>query len=350
LAPVTLRSVIIVAALAGALAGQGKQDQAKQGPSGAYQQAARLPARILDFKATPASIQPGQGAMLMWSTENPNSVTIDPEVGNVTARGSKQVKPSATTTYTLTVRGPNGDVTKTVKVTVAGTTERAAAAAPAPSTATSKPTPRMADGKPDLSGVYNSSSFNFGGVAVRGQNDPIAAKLKPGAEKFKVVRGPDDAGLYSTCSPTGVPGAYFVPYQWEIVQGRDRVVIVYEYPHLFRVIPTDGTPHPADPDPTWMGDSIGRWVGDTLVVDTIGFNDKTELPGGFKHTEALHVVERFHRTDLNNLDYEATVEDPNVFEKPWTISRGFPLRPDLTKVDEFICENNKDYSKFFEKK
>ena len=346
----TFRSVILVVALAAALAGQGKQDQAKQGPSGAYQQAARLPARILDFKATPASIQPGQGAMLSWSTENPNSVTIDPEVGSVTARGSKQVKPSATTTYTLTVRGPNGDVTQTVKVTVAGTSERAAAAAPAPNAATPKPTPRMADGKPDLSGVYNSSSFNFGGVAVRGQNNPITATLKPGAEKFKVVRGPDDAGQYSTCSPTGVPGAYFVPYQWEIVQGRDRVVIVYEYPHLFRVIPIDGTPHPADPDPTWMGDSIGRWDGDTLVVDTIGFNDKTELPGGFKHTEALHVIERFHRTDLNNLDYEATIEDPKVFDKPWTISRGFPLRPDLTKVDEFICENNHDYSKFFEKK
>ena len=344
------RWAIMTAFMASVLAGQGKQDQAKQGPSGAYQQAARLPARILDFKATPASIQPGQGVMLVWSTENPNSVTIDPEPGSVTARGSKQVKPSATTTYTLTVRGPNGVETRSVKITVAGTVERATAAALAAGGSAPKPAPRMADGKPDLSGVYNSSSFNFGGVAVRGQNDPIPAKLKPGAEKFKVVRGPNDAGLYSSCSPTGVPGAYFVPYQWEIVQGRDRVVILYEYPHLFRVIPTDGTPHPADPDPTWMGDSVGRWEGDTLVVDTVGFNDKTELPGGYKHTEALHVVERFHRTDFNNLDYEATVEDPNVFEKPWSIVRGFPLRTDLTKVDEFICENNKDYSKFFEKK
>ena len=320
--------------------------QAKQGPSGAYQQAARLPARVLDFKATPASIQPGQAVMLVWSTENPNSVTIGPEPGNVTARGSRQVKPSATTTYTLTVTGPNGTETRSVKVTVAGTVERASTN----SKAGPSPTPRMADGKPDLSGVYNSSSFNFGGVAVRGQSDPITATLKPGAEKFKVVRGPTDAGLYSACSPTGVPGAYFVPYQWEIVQGRDRVVILYEYPHLFRVIPIDGTPHPADPDPTWMGDSVGRWEGDTLIVDTVGFNDKTELPGGYKHTEGLHVVERFHRVDLNNLDYQATIEDPNVFEKPWTISRGFPLRPDLTKVDEFICENNKDYSKFFDKK
>ena len=342
---VVFRALLAVT-IASTLAGQGKQGQAKQGPSGAYQQAARLPARILDFKATPASIQPGQAAMLVWSTENPNSVTIGPEVGNVTARGSRQVKPSATTTYTLTVAGPNGTETRSVKVTVAGTVERASSNGKAEP----RPAPRMADGKPDLSGVYNSSSFNFGGVPVRGQNDPIPAMLKPGAEKFKVVRGPNDAGLYSSCSPTGVPGAYFVPYQWEIVQGRDRVVILYEYPHLFRIIPIDGTPHPADPDPTWMGDSVGRWEGDTLVVDTIGFNDKTELPGGFKHTEALHVVERFHRVDFDNLDYEATIDDPNVFQKPWTISRGFPLRPDLTKVDEFICENNKDYSKFFEKK
>ena len=95
-----LRCATITVALTSVLVGQGKQNQAKQGPSGAYQQAARLPARIVDFKATPASIQPGQGAMLIWVTENPSSVTIDPDVGNVIARGSKQVKPSATTTYT----------------------------------------------------------------------------------------------------------------------------------------------------------------------------------------------------------------------------------------------------------
>jgi plastocyanin len=341
------RLATIGVVFASVLAGQAKQDQAKQGPSGAYQQAARLPARSLDFKATPASIQPGQAVTLVWAAENPNSVSIDPEIGNVTARGSRQVKPSATTTYTLTVRGPNGDQTRSLKITVAGTVERAATAS---ATAATKATPRMVDGKPDLSGVYNSSSFNFGGAQVRGQNTAIAATLKPGAEKFKVVRGPNDPGQFSDCKPTGVPGAYFVPYQWEIVQGRDRVVIVYEYPHLFRVIPTDGTPHPADPDPTWMGDSVGRWEGDTLVVDTVGFNDKTELPGGYKHTESLHVVEHFHRTDFNNLDYEATIDDPNVFDKPWTIARGFPLRPDLTKVDEFVCENNHDYSKFFDKK
>ena len=116
---VALRWATFPSIFAFALAGQTKQDQAKQGPSGAYQQAARLPARILDFKATPASIQPGQGAMLVWVTENPSSVTIDPELGSVIARGSKQVKPSATTTYTLTVRGPNGDEKRTPSASTA---------------------------------------------------------------------------------------------------------------------------------------------------------------------------------------------------------------------------------------
>ena len=98
-----------------------------------------------------------------------------------------------------------------------------------------------------------------------------------------------------------------------------------------------------------MGESIGHWDGDTLVVDTIGFNDKTEI-NGFKHTEALHIVERFHRTEYNSIQYEATIEDPNVFVKPFTVSRSMALRTDMAKVDEFVCEHNPDYSKFFEKK
>jgi hypothetical protein len=234
---------------------------------GAYQQAARLPARIMSFTARPDSIQPGQAVTLAWRVENPNAVSIDPEPGPVIARGSKVLTPSATTTYTMTVTGAgNAVLTKTVTVTVAGTTP-AKSATPA-----AKKEIRQIGGHPDLSGVYNSSSFNFGGTEVRGMRDPITATLKPGAEKFKVVRGPTDTGLYADCMPTGVPGAYFVPYQWQIVQGIDRVVILYEYPHLFRTIPTNVPAHQVDLDPTWMGDSIGRWDGDTLVVDTVASN------------------------------------------------------------------------------
>jgi hypothetical protein len=99
-----------------------------------------------------------------------------------------------------------------------------------------------------------------------------------------------------------------------------------------------------------MGNSVAHWEGDTLVVDVVGFNDKTEIPGGFRHTEALHVVERFTRKDFDNLDYVATIEDPSVFVEPWTIERGFPLRPDLNTLSEFVCENNRDYTPLFEKK
>jgi hypothetical protein len=307
-------------------------------PAPSYARAAQLPARIEKFTATPESIEPGQSVTLTWAVENPTSVSIDPALGKVRPRGAKALSPSATTTYTITVKGPKDQIlTQSVTVNVAGTVAANIAPAPGASPAGTQ-TPRMPDGKPNLTGVYNSGAGR----------DPFAATLEPGAEKYKVVRGPTDAGVYADCMPTGVPLAYFVPYQWEIVQGLDKVVILYEYLHMFRVIPTNGT-HPADPDPTWMGDSVGHWDGDTLVVDTVGFNDRTELPGAFHHSEALHVVERFHRTDFDHLQWEATIEDPNVFAKTWTIARTFPLRTDLDKVDEYVCENNKDYKDLFGK-
>jgi len=310
-------------------------DQPPLGPSGRIQARYAPPARIRKFTAEPSSLQPGQSFLLVWAAENPTGITITPGVGTVSARGTRKLTPKSTTTYTLTVHGAKDSLaTKSITVMVAGTvpiTEQTAE--------TKRDIPRMADGKPDLSGVYNS--------AGRGTNAP--PELKPGAEKYKVVRGPTDAGVYADCMPTGVPLAFFVPYQWQIVQGRDKIAILYEYLHMFRVIPTDGSPHPADPDPTWMGDSIGRWDGDTLVVDTLAFNDKTELPGGYRHTEALHVVERFHRVDFDHLEWNATIEDPNVFAKPWTLSRTFPLRGDLEKVDEYVCENNRNYKDLFGK-
>ena len=329
-----MRAVIAVLALA-AGAAWGQSDQ-PLGPSGQIQARFAPAARINKFVAEPSSIQPGQSFLLVWATENPAGITITPDIGTVTARGTRKITPKATTTYTITVHGPKDTVVaKSITVTVAGTVPLTDSA-----TAAKKEIPRMPDGKLDLSGVYN--------MAPRGGADS-PPELKPGAEKFKVVRGPKDAGLYADCMPTGVPQTYFVPYQWQIVQSRDKVVILHEYLHLFRVIPIDGSPHPVDPDPTWMGDSIGHWEGDTLVVDTIGFNDKTELPGGIRHTEALHVVERFHRVDFDHLQWDATIEDPNVFAKPWTMSHIFPLRGDLVKVDEYVCENNRDYKDLFGK-
>ena len=343
--------VVVIAALAAGMA----LGQVPAPPAPAAQtRPARIvpPARIMDFKVEPESIQPGQSVILTWSTENPVGATVDPDLGRVTPRGVKQVSPSRTTTYTLTVHGPNDQVlTRAVTVKVAGTT-------PAPETASAtgatRETPRTANGNPDLSGVYDFSmgagrGGNAGGRGGGRGSGPEPPVLKAGAEKFKPVRGPTDAGLTSDCMPLAGPQAFSVPYQFQIVQSPHSLAILYGYPGTFRSIPTDGGPHSADPDPTWMGESIGHWEGDTLVVDTVGFNDKTEI-NGFKHTESLHMVERFRRSDYNTLQYDATLDDPNVFVKPWTVSRAFAFRTDMAKVDEFVCEHNPDYSKLFEKK
>lgn len=344
-------ALILIAALASVAGAQAPPAAGQPAAAPPKPQRVQPPARISDFRAQPATIQPGQSATLIWATENPNSTTISPEVGRVTPRGSRQVTPKSTTTYTLTVTGPNNTMlTREVTVTVPGTAP-AIASAP-PSGDVKREVPRLANGKPDLSGVY---SFGGGGggrgaapAGGRGASAPAGPELKPGMEKYRVARGPNDAGALADCMPIAGPAAYTVPYQFQILQTPTYAVIMHEYPGVFRIVPTNGATHPVDPDPTWMGDAVGRWEGDTLVLDLVGFNTRTEL-SGFKHSEALHIVERFSRPDFETLQYEATLEDPNVFVRPWTVSRTFPLRPDLNKIDEFVCENNKDYSKLFVK-
>ena len=172
--------------------------------------------------------------------------------------------------------------------------------------------------------------------------------MKPGAEKYRVNRAADplDTGATSDCMPLIPPNSLGVPYEFQIIQNKDYVVIVHEYPGTFRLIPLDGEPHQVDPDPTWLGDSVGRWDGDTLVIDTIGYNEKTEI-SGFHHTGDLHTVERLTRVD-GGFDYEITVEDPNVWVAPWKQTRSFRLTdPPQKKIFEFVCENNRDYKPLF---
>ncbi|HEY7333938.1 MAG TPA: hypothetical protein VH639_03575 [Bryobacteraceae bacterium] len=296
------------------------------------------PARIVSFTAKPESVQAGQPIVLTWATENPSGVSIDPDVGRVAARGTKQVFPTATTIYTLKVGGPNNAVlTKSVTITVSGTAATTAKAA-----AGASKDARMPDGKPDLTGVY-------GFAGVRDLQPPV---LKPGAEKFKVDRTGNFVGgrttLGTDCVPLGVPQTFVTPYPFQIIQKQNFLIMLFEYPNTFRFIPLDGRPHSADPDPTWNGESVGRWDGDTLVVDSIGFNEKTEV-SGYMHTTALHVMERYKRV-ASGLQYDVTVEDPNVFQAPWVFpQRILPARPDEERVDEFVCESNVDYSKYFGK-
>jgi hypothetical protein len=143
------------------------------------------------------------------------------------------------------------------------------------------------------------------------------------------------------CMPPGVPRMLYTPYPTQIMQLPDRIVFLYEGgAHIWRVIYLDGRPHPKDPDPTWLGHSIGHWEGDTLVVDVIGFNDKTWLDNsGHPHGQKLHVTERFTRPDMNTLHYEATIEDPEYYTQPWTV----PLNIRWASGDElmeYICQEN----------
>jgi len=263
-----LRSVGIAAALVTALAFGTAGQQAPAQPRSRDGFPAGPRAQILAFTATPSSIQLGQSVKLEWTVINADRITLDPDIGIVATRDSRTVTPSATATYTLTAMGygGTGNDTRSVTVTVEGTTPAAPGATSEASAA--RPAPRMPDGKPDLNGIYIAPYHSIRAV------DKIT--LKPGAEKYHV--GPEYTfSLGEQCLPRGVPDTIGEPYPIQIVQTPGLVVILYEAGEYFRVIPTDGRPHPKDLDPTWMGNSVGHWEADTLVVDVTGVNDKVSV-------------------------------------------------------------------------
>jgi hypothetical protein len=132
----------------------------------------------------------------------------------------------------------------------------------------------------------------------------------------------------------------------EIVQTPGRVLIIYEFDHFVRQIWTDGREHVKDLPGTWMGDSIGKWEGDTLVVDTTGFNDKTWVDrAGHPHSEDLHVVERIRRADPKTLQVDITIEDPKAYTKPWGGQLLFTARPDWN-ISELVCLDNINFEQF----
>ena len=242
--------------------------------------------------------------------------------------------------------------------------QRAGATTAAAAPAAKKPVPRAANGKPDLSGIWilTSALPLLEGpealTAARAADQaagrappapPEPPPYRPDAEakrqQFLARRGIDDP--MGRCLLTGVPRIEYRPLPLEIIQLPDRVVILYEIHHAFRIIPTDGRGHPADLEPSYLGDSIAHWDGDTLVVDVTGFNLNTWLAGvGTIHSEQLRVTERFTRDTFDTIRYQVTMEDPAVFTKPWHMEETFRLRPN-ERLREYECiEDNEDIARF----
>jgi hypothetical protein len=203
------------------------------------------------------------------------------------------------------------------------------------------PVVKLADGTPDLSGVWLG-----GGGSDTDISNP--KNLKPGdevsmlpwaAEVLKNRLSKEDPE--ANCLPTGIPRGS--PYPWRIVQTPTHYFILFEGNiHSFRQIFMNAK-HPDDPDPTWYGHSVGHWEGNTLVVDTVGFNDKFWFDyKGHPHTEKLHTIERYTRTDLGHMSIEVTINDPGAYTKPFTTVGKATLMPG-EELMEYICqENNQD--------
>ena len=207
------------------------------------------------------------------------------------------------------------------------------------------PTPRTADGKVDLSGLYQADNARyFGNIAADFKPgefpiQPWAAALAKGREESNRKDDP-----YSHCLPLGVPRINTGNRPFKIYQLPRAVVILYEATYMFREIFLDGRPLPKDPQPTWMGYSVGRWEGDTLVVETAGFHDKPWLDGdkGHPQSDALHVTERFRRINFGTLEIQVTIDDPKAYTKPFTVKQGLHLIPDSEILENICNENERD--------
>jgi hypothetical protein len=187
----------------------------------------------------------------------------------------------------------------------------------------------------DLTGVWMIDRFQPA-LFPKGTTPPFTPWAE---EQFKKADTKvNDPNL--ACLPHGIPRIMFVPLPMEIFQVPDKVLMYQEAGNQLRQIHMNRE-HLKDIDPTYNGDSIGKWEGTTLVVDTVGFNAITWLDHvGLPHTEALHVVEHIRRVDRNTLVDDFTIEDPKAYTKPWTASQTFTLKPGW-EISEYVCDNNK---------
>ncbi|MBI4520099.1 MAG: hypothetical protein HY701_04640 [Gemmatimonadetes bacterium] len=207
------------------------------------------------------------------------------------------------------------------------------------------PAPRLPDGQPDLNGLWNAVDGRFlTNIARRAGFDapftPWAAAL---FKERQDNQGRDRPA--GRCLPHTIPTAMMVPgYPWKIVQTPGLTILLFENFTDFRQIFTDGRSFPNDRQPAWFGYSIGRWEGDTCVVETTGFNAEAWLDDtGHPRSEEMRVTERFRRLDFGHLEVEFTFNDPKAYTKPWSVAVPFELLAD-TDIIENYCENERDWA------
>jgi len=209
----------------------------------------------------------------------------------------------------------------------------------------------------DLTGVWTQfpriggRSAGEGGFVFSKEEPPMtawgeaqykAAKPSFGTHSFSIEETNDP--VYRGCFPPGMPRIFLHPFPMQIVEAPGEVIMLFEYDSMRRQIFTDGRPHSDGAGPTWMGDSVGHWEKDTLVVDTVGFNDKTWLDRiGHPHTSELHLTERIRRPDHDTLVDDITIQDPKAYTKPWTAHEYFELKTGWNLLEQF-CEDNVTFS------
>jgi hypothetical protein len=230
----------------------------------------------------------------------------------------------------------------------------------------SAPTPRTADGIPNLSGLWQTQSAppevlerlipgatNGAGeeplsqyfINILSDFKPEEAPIRPTAAALFLERAQtfSDVSPLSHCLPEGMPLVEMAPAPYKIIETPGLTLMLYERDTTYRQIYTDGRKLPDDPQPTWLGYSVGKWDGDALVVDTIGFNDRGWLDArGHTHSEALHLTERFRRLDFGHMEVQLTIDDPKTFTRPFTIQLKQRLQADSDLLESFCTENEKD--------
>src|SRR5579862_7167450 len=201
-----------------------------------------------------------------------------------------------------------------------------------------KATPRKPDGKPDLSGFWQGPLLRNMFESVGGPPFTAAGEA---AYKYNMTQSINPEGL---CLFAGVPRASISGVPFEILQNSNRLAFLYELMTAWRSIPLDGRPQPPmkDIEESFFGHGVGRWDGNTLVIDSIGFKDKLSWvdDDAHPHSDAMHVVERWSRPDAEHLAHEVTVEDPKFYTKPWTFSRVFIAMAPGDELIEFACDEN----------